>query len=676
MTLTKPPSKSNSSKKKAAATNPAPAEGITSVTPMPDAAAWQALRKKIETRRQRHPATKLFGDDAIDGQVYLWGLASLLKGPVDELSQQLAFLATANADEIATTDTDLIPAAEMFLEASRDGRSDLAGDVGCILWASSLPALTSILPLQLWWNLLAELQRRVASTLAHDAPQSPHHLLLAGELGLTLAHRLADIPSCIARGKPSASAVQAYLDHEDSIDEALRTPRASRTVMASIIRCEELMRVVAKRKFKKSHQATAEELAGWIAATSRVDGSPVLSETTSRDVALDHVGLVSRAKKSVKKKKKSTTKTSKPARPIAPAGLMGRAMKYDTDSLLPAFSASLGQSQSGGRLAWEISLPESMWHSDVAGLVAMLPEWDVRRGRTFIDYSDEVMQIEIMGGRRTIFRGPLQTTIELDGVCQHPKGAWQATCEYTDDDVHYLELEQSYTGGVVLQRQFMVIRDDRCVMVSDTVLPAQFEPNPNPSLTNSVDDESNAVSAAESPFGSLSDVQIRCVTRYPVSEHVSANPDEQTREVYFHDNKRRAMMLPLPAAEWRIGATDCTAEPSETENESHSVVVTTNGIGAVYSPVWIDFQSRRFHRKRTWRTLTVADDLQLIPRNIATGFRIQIGSEQWMVYRSLIGRRPRSVLGKHLVADFFAGRFHPGDGGVEELVTVDDAPQD
>jgi hypothetical protein len=30
------------------------------------------------------------------------------------------------------------------------------------------------------------------------------------------------------------------------------------------------------------------------------------------------------------------------------------------------------------------------------------------------------------------------------------------------------------------------------------------------------------------------------------------------------------------------------------------------------------------------------------------------------------------VLGKHLVADFFAARFDPSDGSLEELVTVDE----
>ncbi|MCC9643071.1 hypothetical protein LOC71_12360 [Rhodopirellula sp. JC740] len=680
MTLTKPPSKANPSKKSVAG-NPSGSVDATGSSPLPDDASWQKLRKKIVARWQRHPATKTFGDDAVDGQVYLWGLSTLLDGAVDPLSERLARLATADPT-IQINDADLIPAAELFLDASREGRSDLASDLGCVLWAASLPALTQTLPLELWWGLLSELQRRVAATLAQDETPSPHHLFLAGEVGLTLAFRLADIPSCASRGKASASAVQAYLEDDEVIEEALRSPEALRVIMASIVRCEQLLQGVTKRKFKKSHQASAEELAGWIAAMTRVDGTQVFSRTAAREASLDHVGLVSRST-SKKTTAKGSGRKSKAVKPTAPAGLMGRAMKYDTDSLMPAFSASLGQSHSGGRLAWEISLPESMWHSDEAKIVAMLPEWDVRRGRTYIDYSEEVMSVEIMAGRRTIFRGPLAATVELDGVVQYPSGPWHSTCEYTDDDVHYLEFEQTYTGGVVLQRQFMLIRDDRCVMVADAVLPAQA--GTASQWDHSAEDETSPANAlaSSSPFGELADVAIRCVTHFPVSEKISVIPDEQTRELYFHDSKRRAMMLPLPASEWRVGPTDCTAEPTEVSlNEggvtadsqlTHGVTVATQGLGAVYSPLWIDFQSRRFHRKRTWRTLTVADELQLIPRNVATGFRIQMGSEQWMVYRSLVGRRPRSVLGKHLVADFFAGRFHASDGGVEELVTVDDA---
>ena len=87
-------------------------------------------------------------------------------------------------------------------------------------------------------------------------------------------------------------------------------------------------------------------------------------------------------------------------------------------------------------------------------------------------------------------------------------------------------------------------------------------------------------------------------------------------------------------------------------------------------------EQRRFDRKRTWRKLTVADDLRIVSDAEAVGFRVQVGSEQWMMYRSLANQINRSVLGKHLVADFFAARFYASDGSFEELVTVDDNEPD
>jgi hypothetical protein len=74
--------------------------------------------------------------------------------------------------------------------------------------------------------------------------------------------------------------------------------------------------------------------------------------------------------------------------------------------------------------------------------------------------------------------------------------------------------------------------------------------------------------------------------------------------------------------------------------------------------------------------LTVADELRIVERSEATGYRIQMGSEQWMVYRSLGDHHTRTVLGKHLIADFYCGRFDPGDGSHEELITVDEGESD
>ena len=80
-----------------------------------------------------------------------------------------------------------------------------------------------------------------------------------------------------------------------------------------------------------------------------------------------------------------------------------------------------------------------------------------------------------------------------------------------------------------------------------------------------------------------------------------------------------------------------------------------------------------FKRSRTWRQLTVCDSLQLCARPAKQRrFVIQVGSEQWGIYRSMGDQRCRSFLGKHIIADFYVSRFDTGDGTHDALITVDD----
>ncbi|MFG0262284.1 MAG: hypothetical protein ACF788_07830, partial [Novipirellula sp. JB048] len=158
-------------------------------------------------------------------------------------------------------------------------------------------------------------------------------------------------------------------------------------------------------------------------------------------------------------------------------------------------------------------------------------------------------------------------------------------------------------------------------------------------------------------------------SRIPIASGVSAEFENETREVWLGDARRRVLVMPLSASEWRVGPTTTKLEASEDDH----LVWTAAGTGALYLPLWFDLQQRRFRRKRTWRQLTVGDERRLCEAHEAVGFRVQVGSEQWMIYRSLGARRCRTVLGKHLIADFFAARFDTGEGDYDELVTVDDS---
>ena len=78
---------------------------------------------------------------------------------------------------------------------------------------------------------------------------------------------------------------------------------------------------------------------------------------------------------------------------------------------------------------------------------------------------------------------------------------------------------------------------------------------------------------------------------------------------------------------------------------------------ALYCPLLLDLKPRRSKHNRTWRQLTVAESLEIVPRDLAVGFRAQSGRDQWLFYRSLGRPGNRSVLGYNVAGEFAAGRF-------------------
>jgi hypothetical protein len=194
----------------------------------------------------------------------------------------------------------------------------------------------------------------------------------------------------------------------------------------------------------------------------------------------------------------------------------------------------------------------------------------------------------------------------------------------------------------------MVVRDDRCLLLADNVLPSETARQPNP------------------------DCLIDYRSRWPLATSMQLDCAPDTREAFFNDGRRRGFVMPLSASEWRVGksAADLTV------TDDRCLLHSTSGRGRLFAPLWFDFQRKRFDRSRTWRQLTVAHDLRIVSREEAVAYRIQIDTEHWMIYRSLADQVTRSVLGKHLIADFFAARFDPSDGSFEELVTVDTSEAD
>tara|TARA_R110002049_G_scaffold27321_2_gene94249 strand:+ start:464517 stop:466463 length:1947 start_codon:yes stop_codon:yes gene_type:complete len=592
---------------------------------------WRRLRKKMDDRLVKDSAAAMFGEAAVQrGSIYRWGVACARDGEIDDLTHWLSYLASdLKPPKKLSARIDLDRSARDIIESVQSLSYTPSSAASAVIWAAAMPALATKLDSLTWWDLLSTLQQLRESIIQRNQFDTPVQLLVAGELGLTLAWRLADLPSCKRLRASSAQAVERWCSTiDDSIAMSVSGSSDARLVLASLLRCRRLTSKSKKKRSSKNRiDAVSEELATWTIALTTHTGSTAFSKASRKDVVDD----------------------------LADGGLLDQAVSLDRESLQPALKAALGKTQSGGRLAWQICLPESMHLSEDAKIAVMMPDWDVRRGRTHVDYRHDDIRLEVFGGRQLMLSGRWNTIIELDQDEQQPRGQWELTCEYSDDDVHYLELEQHWSGGILLQRQFLMVRDDRCLMLADSVTRDDMADDPMQGHAELV--------SASGPTGNL-----RYISRFPIAADVHTHDEEATREIYLEQGRNRAMVMPLAACEWRNGLSRTTLEATP----DHHLALTTRGRDRLFAPLWIDFQQRRFNRKRTWRQLTIADERRIVDESTAAGFRVQVGSEQWMLYRSLAGNRCRTVLGKHLLADFFCGRFDTGDGSIEELITVDD----
>jgi len=582
------------------------------------APGWAELTKRIAKRSNTRTLAGLWPNWDASGAPLRWGVAAASGEPVADSLQGLTLLA-AGQSLPKRLRIDFQAAALDFCESLGSPGLEGTDQVEVLAWAYALPELTGRLREATWWEVLNRLQTLQHAAAEQASPDSLAHLLLGGELGLVLSWRLADVPSCKALVNDAAGAAIGWFDQgDDSVDTALmRAGVTTRLALAAGLRTQALLKAAAKRKLKASQTSVLWDLATWAAATTNPDGTAVFSAAARGAVRED----------------------------IRTEGLLlTAAAELDPESLTPAVKAALGQSNSRGRLAWQVSLPEPTLNSEAARFAVMLPEWDVRRGRVHIDYRDEAFRLQVHAGRPMLLDGQWQITITSDGEELAPRGPWTEVCQHTDDDVHYLELEQSWTGDVVVQRQIMVVRDDRCVLLADAVISKDGSPP----------------------------TRLEYSSRWAVDAGIQSDPEADTWEVIMGDSKPRALALPLSLPEWRVGPR-AGAFGVGTDG---ALELTMQGSNNLYAPLWLDFERSRFVKPRTWRQLTVAEFLRIVTPDEAIAFRVEAGPDQWLIYRSLIGRISRTALGKNLVADFYCGRFDPEDGYAEELVTVDNDPDD
>ena len=226
---------------------------------------------------------------------------------------------------------------------------------------------------------------------------------------------------------------------------------------------------------------------------------------------------------------------------------------------------------------------------------------------------------------RLLVEGPWQWEAWAGGRALEAEGPWTVSCWESDRKATFLEITAPLSGGRQLERQVVVLPRDRIVVLADTVT---------------------------TPTGAAAPAELRYRGVVPLAGSLERDAAAETREIVVFDTTMRFMALPLGLPEWR------SAGRGGFESSEAGLVLSQEGVGGrLYAPLWLDCHASRIGGPLTWRHLTVADTRLNLPPHQATGFRVQSGHEQWLLYRSLDAARNRTLLGCNVSCEFLLGRI-------------------
>ncbi len=338
-----------------------------------------------------------------------------------------------------------------------------------------------------WWRLLERLIALVHEGGRTDVLTEPLvNQILAGELPLTLAYQFPELTLCQSL-QPSARTVLAR-----GMTEILDGEGLPQGIYFSILRpllaCWTRCRAIGgKATWDRESEKQFRLLALEAIRLSRSDGTQVLcqGEAATRTPRLFELALQLIDRK-----------------PLAKTAAR----------MLPSLNT---RAASRGRIKAAPAV-----NSEWAEVAVLQPAW--RRGgpKLSLVYTERRVQIELEYRAELIWSGSWDLELALDGAPAEIVSNWEEVCWVSDDDVDYLEIEARLAGGLTVQRQVLLARQDRCLLLADAIVGPRR-------------------------------ARIEYRSSLPLAAAVEAEPAAETREVWLAGRRARLAALPLALPEWR-----------------------------------------------------------------------------------------------------------------------------
>jgi len=476
----------------------------------------------------------------------------------------------------------------------------------CLAWSRALPSLASYVPASHWWRLLGAL---IAAAEGGKQPGDDEPLArqwLAAELPLTLAYLFPEIVE--VRDLAVAGGRALLVGLEQTLTPGGLPGARDVTLVRPLLATWTRSRAMAGAlKLSGWGEDSTERFAEFVRQALRLTHRDGTTAFSDDEFCKDDAAMFAAA----------TLDASREDRTLAAHNIPGLHAKH-----------SLPRSP--------VASPAA--NHELAALSILRSDWSAGSNRLAVTYRGAEVRTELAVGRDQLWSGVWSLDVRLNGEQLSPAkdAAWEEVCWHSDDDADYLELEIELTRGVRVQRQMLLARKDQFLLLADAVLGTE--------------------SGVLDYRGAL-----------PLVDGARFDPASETREGYLIGRKPRALVFPLALPEWR-------------EQSWRGGLTTVDGglelqcghpsSKRIYAPLFFDLDPRRQLRAATWRRLTVAENRVIIPNEEAVGYRVQSGTQQWLIYRSLDERGNRTVLGQNLVSEMLVARFKT-TGEVESLLEIE-----
>ncbi|MDP1797334.1 MAG: hypothetical protein Q8K78_07630 [Planctomycetaceae bacterium] len=274
--------------------------------------------------------------------------------------------------------------------------------------------------------------------------------------------------------------------------------------------------------------------------------------------------------------------------------------------------------------------------SDWARFALLRSDWSAKADTVAVTHHEALPQLDVTIAGEPIIHGPWALQLRIGDAQIELADEWSCICWETDPEADYVELQMCGPGKLRVERMILLSRTDQFLFVADSISGVKNE-------------------------------RIEYASQLPLVPGLTATADTETRQGQLRGPRSRVRVIPLGLPADRVHSTphECTITDGAIRLKHIA-----EGRGLL-APLVLDWHPSRRNSTVDWKPLTVTEEGKILRSDQAAGYRLRIGSSQWLFYRSLQSTgMSRAVLGHHSFNETVIARFDKA-GDVEPLLMIE-----